>query len=89
MRTTLSFILRLLVDADDPQALRGVIRSVGGAEEHAFADEQALLVLLRQVMGRVADAGHFERHNDSGTDSEQHKQADIPTWQEVQKERSA
>jgi len=67
MRTTLTFVLRLLVDTDDPQALRGMIRTVGSAEEHAFADEQALLALLRQVMRRVAEAGRPELHDDSGT----------------------
>ena len=66
MRTTQAFILRLLADTDDPQALRGIIHTVGGAEEHAFANEQALLALLRQMMGRVADADRPERHCDSG-----------------------
>ena len=49
MRITLTFILRLLVDTDNPQALRGVIRAVSGAEEHTFANWQSLLVLLRQM----------------------------------------
>ena len=66
MRTTLTFVLRLLVDPDDPQALRGTIRVVGGIEEYAFADGQTLLALLRQMTKRVTDAGHPERHDDSG-----------------------
>jgi hypothetical protein len=66
MRTTLTFVLRLLVDTDDPQALRGMIRTVGSAE-HTFADEQTLLALLRQMMECVTDTGRPERHDDSGT----------------------
>ena len=68
MRTTLTFVLRLLVDTDDPQVLRGMIRTVGCTEEHAFADEQALLA-LRQMMERMTDADRPERHDDSGTAS--------------------
>jgi hypothetical protein len=66
MRTTLTFVLRLLVDTDDPQALRGALRAVGGAEEHTFADGQALLAQLRQMMGRVADTSRPEKHCNSG-----------------------
>jgi hypothetical protein len=69
MRTTRTFILRLLADTDDPQALRGMLRTVGGAEEHTFADGQALLALLRQMIERVPDAGRSERYDDSGTAS--------------------
>ena len=67
MRTTLTFVVRLLVDTDDPHALRGMIRAVGSAEEHMFADGQTLLALLHQITGRAAEAGRPERHDDSGT----------------------
>jgi len=66
MRMIHTFVLRLLVDTDDPQALRGALRAVGGAEEHTFADGQTLLALLRQMTKEVTDAGHPERHDDSG-----------------------
>ncbi len=49
MRTTRTLILRLLVDADEPNVLRGVLRPVSETDEHPFADEEALLVLLRQM----------------------------------------
>jgi hypothetical protein len=49
MRATLTFVLRLLVDTGDPQALRGILRTVGSAEDRTFADGQALLALLRQI----------------------------------------
>lgn len=47
MRTTRTFILRLLLDSDDPTALRGALRAVDAAEEHTFADAGRLLALLR------------------------------------------
>ena len=49
MRTTRSFILRLFVDSERPQALHGVIRSVTDAQEWSFVDGQALLKLLSQA----------------------------------------
>lgn len=47
MRTARTFILRLLLDSDDPTALRGALRAVDAAEEHTFADAGRLLALLR------------------------------------------
>jgi hypothetical protein len=49
MRTIRTFILRLLVDIDEPQTLRGMLRSVVDNEEHSFTDEQSLLALLYSV----------------------------------------
>ena len=54
MRTIQSFILRLLVDADQPEALHGVLRCVNDDTEQAFADETALVDLLRQWVNRSA-----------------------------------
>ena len=54
MRTIQSFILRLLVDADQPAALHGVLRCVNDDTEQAFADEAALVELLRQWVNRSA-----------------------------------
>ncbi len=54
MRTIQSFILRLLVDADQPLTLRGVLRCVNDDTDHPFADETALIALLRQRMNRSA-----------------------------------
>ena len=42
MRTIQSFILRLLVDADQPKALHGVLRCVSDDTEQSFADETVL-----------------------------------------------
>ena len=50
MRSTQTFILRLLVDTDDPKRLRGAIRSIIQGEDRPFADDAALLSLLRSLM---------------------------------------
>jgi len=49
MRTVQTFILRLLVDPDEPEALRGDLRAIPEGEAQPFPDEQALLALLRQI----------------------------------------
>jgi len=54
MRTIQSFILRLLVDADQPEVLHGVLRCVSDNTEQAFADESALVNLLHQWVNRSA-----------------------------------
>ena len=54
MREIRTFILRLLVDSDDPHVLRGALRPVDGDDERSFADERALLALLYQ-MGQLAE----------------------------------
>jgi hypothetical protein len=54
MRTIQSFILRLLVDADQPEALHGVLRCVSDDTEQAFTDETALIDLLRRWRNRSA-----------------------------------
>ncbi len=54
MRTTQSFMLRLLVDDDEPATLRGVIRSIADADERAFGDAQELIAVLRQMTSMLA-----------------------------------
>lgn len=49
MRTTRTFVLRLLVDTDEPEVLRGVFRPVSENGEHPFTDEESLLALLHQA----------------------------------------
>ena len=51
MRTTRTFILRLLVNSAEPQALRGDLRPLPAGEAQLFPDEQALLALLRRLTG--------------------------------------
>jgi hypothetical protein len=50
MRTVQTFILRLLVDEDDPHALRGALRAISQAQEYPFADEQSFLNLLHHMI---------------------------------------
>ena len=49
MRSTQTFILRLLVDTEDPKRLRGAIRSVIDGEERPFSGDAALLSLLHTL----------------------------------------
>ncbi len=53
MRTTHAFVLRLLADSDEPDVLRGTVRSVASGEEAPFADGPALTSLLKRM---IADA---------------------------------
>jgi hypothetical protein len=53
VRTIRTYILRLLVDTEEPHTLRGVIRAVADDQEQTFADGQALLTLLRRISGRA------------------------------------
>lgn len=57
MRTTLVFILRLLVDEDEPGSLRGILCNVTSGEQQAFSSEPALLELLHAQAGRTIDNG--------------------------------
>jgi len=54
MRTIQSFILRLLVDADQPDTLHGVLRCVSDDTEQSFTDEAMLIAALRRWVNRSA-----------------------------------
>ncbi len=54
MRVIRTFILRLLVNSAEPEALRGDLRPMPEGEPIPFADEQALLALLRRLTGETA-----------------------------------
>ena len=56
MRTTVVFILRLLVDDLDPHAVHGTLREVASGEERAFSSQQGLLDLLRLPPNRWEEA---------------------------------
>jgi len=49
MRRIQTFILRLLLDTDDPHVLRGALRSVADDEDHPFASAQSLVNLLHEL----------------------------------------
>jgi hypothetical protein len=52
VRTTQIFVLRLLVDADQPDLLHGVLRRVADDTEQSFTDEAMLIAALRHWMNR-------------------------------------
>ena len=54
MRTIQSFILRLLVDTDQPDTLHGSLRCVSDDAEQSFMDEAMLIAVLRRWMNRSA-----------------------------------
>ncbi len=58
MRTIQTFVLRLLTNADDPQALRGMLQAVASGEEQPFTDGPALLALLQQMASKAS-----KKHN--------------------------
>jgi hypothetical protein len=62
MRTIRTFVIRLLVDTDEPSELRGTVRCIAGTEERPFADAASLLALLDC---ETAD-GRAEIENDAG-----------------------
>jgi len=55
LRVIRTFILRLLVNSAEPQALRGDLRPVPEGEAQPFPDEQALLALLHRMTGETAE----------------------------------
>lgn len=61
MRTTRSFILRLFIDTEDPQALHGAIHSVTDTKEWSFINGQALLSLLSEFCYAVEHPDEEER----------------------------
>lgn len=50
MHTIRTFILRLLVDPAEPEALRGELRALPEGKAEPFPDEQTLLALLRRLI---------------------------------------
>jgi hypothetical protein len=64
VRTIHTFVLRLLVDTNESDALRGSLHSVSTNKEEPFADAQALLDLLRQMIGRPSKMRYTENEGD-------------------------
>jgi len=60
MRAIKTFILRLLMNTEEAQVLRGTVRRVDNDEERTFTDGKSLLALLHQ-MGQTTP-----RQRDSG-----------------------
>lgn len=60
MRT---FVLRILVDETDPEALRGVLRSIADGEERPFESQQNFLELLRAACSEDKSAATKQKSN--------------------------
>jgi hypothetical protein len=52
VRTIQIFVLRLLVDSDQPDTLHGLVRCVSDNTEQSFTDEAALIAALRHWLNR-------------------------------------
>ncbi|GAB4560152.1 MAG: hypothetical protein Kow0047_06600 [Anaerolineae bacterium] len=57
MRAIRTFILRLLVNSAEPQALGGDLQPLPEGEPMPFADQEALLALLH----RMAESPHLSK----------------------------
>ncbi len=65
MRTIQTFVLRLFVDTDEPNTLRGSLRLISNEAEYAFVDARGLLDLLQQLAAPSAETPSAE--SDSAT----------------------
>jgi hypothetical protein len=52
VRTIQIFLLRLLIDSDQPDALHGRLHCVSDNTEQSFTDEDMLIAALRHWMNR-------------------------------------
>lgn len=57
MREIQTFVLRLIVDIEEPGTLRGSLSSVAQGDEYTFSDGAALLRLLEQLTLLNREAG--------------------------------
>lgn len=55
MRTRQTFVLHLLADPEEPEALRGLIHAVASGEEQPFSGDPALLALLHRMASAAPD----------------------------------
>ena len=74
MCTIRTFLLRLLVDLQEPHALRGAIRPISSDNEYAFRDGEGLLALLRRMCLEEPD----ETSTASAADENSHAPGEIP-----------
>lgn len=61
MRTIETFILRLFIDPDETDVLRGALQFVEKPEIHPFAGEKALIELLHQMAGSCLQGGENQK----------------------------
>ncbi len=61
MRIIRTFILRLLVDADEPGRLRGVLQPMPDGEARPFTDADELLAALRRALASATTSATDDR----------------------------
>ncbi|MBN1180202.1 MAG: hypothetical protein JXD18_13405 [Anaerolineae bacterium] len=67
MRTTQTFILRLLADSDELGMLHGTLHAVASGEEEPFGDAATLLALLRRMTSAAPGDTSLRRDEDEKT----------------------
>ncbi len=60
VRTTVTLILRLLIDQNEPGTLRGILCDVSSGADHTFTGEYSLVALLRAIAHSTDEAGASE-----------------------------
>jgi len=61
MRILQSFILRLMVDSDHPEVLRGSLQTLNAEKSQwSFHDETELLQLLKQLNEEKSEINHLK-----------------------------
>jgi hypothetical protein len=68
MRTIHTFILRLLVDSADPEALRGALQVASQNQEpQPFSSETALLDLLKRLVSLDGQLGSTKQNQEENS----------------------
>lgn len=62
MRTIQTFILRLLIDPDEPEVLRGALQPVPEGDSQPFVGEQELLTILHHLISPLDDTTYLPHH---------------------------
>ncbi len=63
MRTIQTLVLRLLVDTEEPNTLRGSLSPISNEAEYSFASARELLDLLQQLGTPLAETHHAKSGN--------------------------
>ena len=64
MRIIETYILRLLMDTDEPTSLRGTLHPVGEDTTHTFTNGQELLAILMRRTKHRRDTEGTEKHQE-------------------------
>ncbi len=64
MRTIQTFILRLLIDPDEPGTLRGALQLVPEGDSRPFVGERELLAVLHRLVTPIDDTTSAGKRTD-------------------------